>query len=151
MIESAVRYLRDAGIPFRLFSYPSPEELPTVAHPLPRGALLVEAHVLLVDGRASLACVPASDAIEIAGLANTLHASVLDAADELLPGYRAPLPPLGGLFGVPLLVDRTIPSHAVLVFRAFGPHDYIEVAYDDFARLEHPRIELIATRGELTA
>jgi hypothetical protein len=39
----------------------------------------------------------------------------------------------------------------VVVFRAFGPSDYIEINYDDFARQERPRVASFAHAGELPA
>jgi hypothetical protein len=37
------------------------------------------------------------------------------------------------------------------VFLAFSPGDWVEIPYDDFARLERPRIASFAIGGELPA
>jgi Ala-tRNA(Pro) deacylase len=153
MLDNAVRYLRDAGVPFRVFSYASPEPLPRVAHPVPRGGLLLAVRVVIVAGRASLACMAADDTIGWTGLANALDASVVGGDTADLPSafrnIQPPLPPFGGLFGVPLFADDSVPAHATLVFPAFAASDFVELAYEDFARLERPRVAPVAAHGEL--
>jgi hypothetical protein len=53
------------------------------------------------------------------------------------------------LLGVPLFVDESLRDAVWLVFRAFGPSDFVEMTYEDFAGLEQPRIVPFAGGGAL--
>jgi prolyl-tRNA editing enzyme YbaK/EbsC (Cys-tRNA(Pro) deacylase) len=155
MIEAIVRYLRGSGVPFRMTSYPMPEPEPPVAHRFVAGARLVDVHVVLVDGRPALVCIPAGAHVDLAALANETGAAVLETTSaELRDEYRGapePLPPLGGVFGVPLFVDEQVLQAPVVAFRAFSSNDYVELSYDDLALLERPRVAAFALWGELPA
>ena len=48
-----------------------------------------------------------------------------------------------------MFVDPSLVSSTVIGFAVFGPNDFIEMPYDDFARLEQPRVEDLAGAGEL--
>jgi len=152
MIEAVVRYLRQAGVSFRMTSYPGPEPRPQVAHRFTPGTQLVDAHVVLVDGAPALACTPCDVPIDLAAFATETGAMVLESSSAELPdeyrGAPGPLPPLGGVFGVPLFIDERILQAPRLGFRAFAPNDYVELGYDDFALVERPRVVAFA-RGEL--
>jgi prolyl-tRNA editing enzyme YbaK/EbsC (Cys-tRNA(Pro) deacylase) len=148
MIDVVVRYLRKAGVPFRLTSYPSPEPQPAVAHPLQPGTQLVDVHVVLVDGLPALACTPHGLPLDLAAFGAQTGTTAFEASPAQLPeSYRdssEPLPALGGVFGVPLFVDEQILDADRVAFRAFGANDYVEMAYDDFALIECPRIVAFA-------
>jgi prolyl-tRNA editing enzyme YbaK/EbsC (Cys-tRNA(Pro) deacylase) len=152
MIDAIVRYLRKAGIPFRVTSYPTPEPLPPVAVRFAPGTQLVDVHVVLVDGSPALACMPTGEPLNIAAFATQTGATVVEvSSDELRDEYRGaagPIPPLGGVFGVPLFVDERVLEAPRVAFRAFSENDYVELSYDDLALVEHPRIAAFA-RGEL--
>jgi prolyl-tRNA editing enzyme YbaK/EbsC (Cys-tRNA(Pro) deacylase) len=152
MIDEVVRYLRRAGIPFRATSYPSPEPEPAVAFKFPPGAQLVDVHVVLVDGSPALAVARAGATLNYAAFARTTGATVTDSSSDDLPapyrGTAGPLPPLGGVFGLPLFVDEQLLEAARLVFRAFDRNDYVELLYEDLALVERPRVASFA-RGEL--
>jgi hypothetical protein len=153
MIDDVVRYLRQGRVPFRAFSYAAPEPQPVVAHRLPPGAQLVDAHVVLVDGKPAIACIQSGETLNLAAIALATGAIAIESSTtELGDEYRdvaAPLPPLGGVFGVPLFVDQRVAQAALLTFRAFDENDYVEVLYEDFARLERPRVAAFASAGEL--
>jgi len=153
MIEDVVRYLHKSKVPFRTISYPSPESLPVVAHSLRPGARLVDTHVVLVDGRPAIVCIPSGEAINLAAFARATGATAIEStAAELGEEHGAapePLPPLGGVFGVPLFVDERVAQAALLTFRAFDMNDYVEILYEDLARLERPRVAAFANAGEL--
>lgn len=155
MIDRVVRYLCDAAVPFRLAVYPMPEPSPEVAHSLPPGTLLVDAQVVLVDGSPAIACVPHGIPVSFVALSRALDAAVLEASPAELRGeYRGapePLPPLGGLFGAPLLIDDEIPASPLIAFRAFSRGAFVEMTYDDFALVERPRVASFAQGGELPA
>lgn len=151
MIEHAVRYLKQHSASFRLVSHPTTEPLPEVAQRPPPNGQMVDTHVVLVDGAPGLACVPAGEPVDVVSLGQELHGMVLEGSARDLP---APfneahcLPPLGGLVGAAVFLDSRL-SGAVLAFRAFCKEDFIEVPFDDFARLEKPRVMVIAVAGAL--
>lgn len=153
MIDDVVRYLHRAKIPFRAVSYAAPEPQPAVAHRLPPGAQLVDAHVMLVNGRPAIACIQAGETVNLAAITEETGGTVTEASTAELHGeYRdapEPVPPLGGVFGVPLFVDERVARAPLLAFRAFDTNDYVEVLYEDFARLERPRVAAFANAGEL--
>ena len=153
MIEAVVHYLHEAGIPFRLTSYPAPEPLPQVAHRVPPLTQLVETHVVLVDGRPALACTMCGEAVSLPALATETGGVVVDSGTEDLSGdyhgATGPIPPLGRLVGVPVFVDVRVAEVPNLIFRAFGPNEYVEISYDDFALVEHPRVAAFGEAGEL--
>jgi len=60
-----------------------------------------------------------------------------------------PAPPLGRLFGLPVFVDISVANAQAICFAAFSPTDFVEVNYDDFARIEHPRVADFIRAGEL--
>lgn len=153
MIEEVVRYLHGAHVPFRLASYPSEEPEPHAAHRLAADAMLVDTSIFLIDGRPAIVCVPSGEqpspaaiGAALGGLA--LEGSTADLADELRYATE-PVPPLGQMFGVPLVLDERVAGSSVLVFRVFGESDFIEVPYADFARLEQPRLAPLASAGAL--
>ena len=155
MLDTIVRYLHESNVPFRLSSYPSPERQPAPVHAIPPHAMLVDARFIAVDGRLVLACVRSGDGIDLAALGSELGGTAVEALPGDLPEallqFDGAIPPLGKLLGVPLIVDDTIEDCATLVFHGFAQSDYIEVPYDDFARLEQPRIASFARAGELEA
>jgi Ala-tRNA(Pro) deacylase len=91
--------------------------------------------------------------VDHAALGSMLGSPVLAAGSAGLPDAlrqaEGPVPPLGKLFGLPLVVDARVTSASVLVFHAFSENDFIEISYEDFARLEQPRIGSFALAGEL--
>jgi hypothetical protein len=155
MIDAVVSYLHEAGVPFRLTSYPAPEAQPLVAHRLPPTAQMVEAHVILMDGEPALACTRRGEAPSLAALATQTGALVLETTPADLPFDPRPgrglVPPLGRLFGVPLFVDIRVSEAPIVAFRAFGENDYLELSYDDLALVERPRVGAFAEFAELPA
>jgi Ala-tRNA(Pro) deacylase len=155
MIETVVHYLHGAHVPFRLASYPSEEAEPKAAHALPTRGMLVDTQIVLLDGRAVLTCFPAGEAPDLAAVGAALGGIAVEGkTGELAGEFRyatRPIPPLGQLFGLPLVLDERVTHCSVLVFRAFGESDYVEVPYEGFALLEQPRVASFASAGELTA
>lgn len=153
MLHAVVRYLHDALVPFRLSSRPSAEPLPHAAIRIPEHGVLVDTKVVLVNGTPAVACYPAGSQVDNAALGNLLGGIVVDGSSEDLPDELQhagePVPPLGQMFGMALVVDERVADAGILVFRVFGGDDFIEIDYDDFARLEQPRLGSFAYAGEL--
>ncbi|MBX3204948.1 MAG: YbaK/EbsC family protein [Labilithrix sp.] len=152
MLDLIVRYLHEAMIPFRLSSYPSMEHLPKAVQPLPKHAVLVESQIVLIGDKLALLCFVASDQVDLSALANELDAAVIDATEDDLPEALkrggAP-PPLGQLFGLPVIVDERVTRAGSVVFQPFGESDFVELPYDDYARQEQPRVASFVRAGEL--
>lgn len=153
MLDRIVRYLHESSVPFRLSSHPSPEDQPKVAQPIPKFAIQVCTRVVLVADKLAILCFASTDTADLPALANELDASVCDATTDDLPQdlqrFETLLPPLGQLFGIPVIVDEKVTHYASIVFMAFGENDYVEIPYDDFARQEEPRVSSFARAGEL--
>jgi prolyl-tRNA editing enzyme YbaK/EbsC (Cys-tRNA(Pro) deacylase) len=153
MLERVVHYLRSNGVPFRLFSYPSPEPLPGVVHPVPPGGILVETSVLLVGGQPAIACTPRGTRVNLPGLEAELGVPVIEGSAADLPppyaGVSGPIPPIGRAIGALTLVDEAVSLASPIVFDAFSSTDIVEVPYDEFSRLERPRVSSFAIGGEL--
>jgi hypothetical protein len=154
MLDAIVRYLHDSLIPFRLASYPSAEHLPAVAHPLPPHGLFVQSRLVLAADKLVITCFPADENMDLAALGNALAVPVLEPTTEDLPpvlqsiGTRPPA--LGGLFGFPVIADETLTEYGVIVFRPFERSDFLEIPYEDYARLERPRVASFIRAGELS-
>ena len=50
-------------------------------------------------------------------------------------------PPFGSLYGVPVVVDKRLAKPGTMIVRAGSHQEAIEMRYQDFARLERPRVE----------
>src|SRR5262245_27678818 len=153
MLDRVVKYLRSHNVPFRLSSLPSPEPLPLVAVRLPPGGLTLETHVVSVGGRPAIACVGRGAKLSLSRLSQDLGMEVLEGGTEDLPppyaGAAGPVPALGGALGTITIIDESVAAASCVVFAAFSPADVIEIPYDDFARLEKPKIASFAIGGEL--
>jgi prolyl-tRNA editing enzyme YbaK/EbsC (Cys-tRNA(Pro) deacylase) len=153
MLAQVVHYLQDHGTSFRLSSQPTPEPLPAVAHAVPPGGLVVETQVLLVGGRAAIACIARGAKVSLPQLGRELGMVVVEAGPGDLPApyssATGPIPPLGGAMDVLTIVDTRAMQASALVFTAFSAFDFLELPIDEFARLERPRVASFATGGEL--
>lgn len=153
MLGTIVDYLHNARVPFRLASYPGDEARPIAAHPLPGGALRVDTQLFLLEGRAVLVVFPATEKVDASAVSAALGGAVFPATAEDLPQElqrrQGSVPPLGQLFGLPIVVDERVSRASVVVFRAFEESDYFEIAYDELARLEQPRVASFSSFAEL--
>lgn len=153
MLDTIVRYLHDSLVPFKLSSYPSLERIPAAAQPIPRFAVLVDTRLVLAAGKLTIVCYPTNQSVDLSTLSNELGTSVIDVEEtdlpEALQRAGAPPPPLGQLFGLPLVLDSSVTEHDCIVFQIFGDSDYVEIPYDDFALQEQPKVVSFSRAGEL--
>jgi Ala-tRNA(Pro) deacylase len=54
------------------------------------------------------------------------------------------MPPFGNLFGLPLIVDRTLEDDANIAFQAGTHTESVRMKYLDFKRLARPQVADIA-------
>ncbi|MDB4995047.1 MAG: hypothetical protein JWM74_2479, partial [Myxococcaceae bacterium] len=155
LADLAIAYLRREGAAFRLTNFPVADGQLVVAHhhALRPGAHDVATRVVLVNGRPALACVPQGSTVNVGSLSIALGANVLEATPADLPGdFRGapePIPPLGHLLGVPLYVDDQLATSTVIAFEAFSSGVGVQLAYEDFARIETPRTLPLVHRGSV--
>jgi Ala-tRNA(Pro) deacylase len=144
MLGTIVDYLHNARVPFRLASYSSEEARPIAAHPIAHDAVLVETKLVFVGGRVAIVGVSAREDFDLGAVSAALRAPVTLATSEELPHpfrrARGSIPPLGQLFGIAVVLGERIANASVISFRAFAESDYFDIAYDDYARLEQPRL-----------
>jgi prolyl-tRNA editing enzyme YbaK/EbsC (Cys-tRNA(Pro) deacylase) len=155
MLGRVVDYLRSNGVAFQLMSQPSPEPEPAVARKLgPPGTITIDTRILLVDGRLAIGCVLQGEELDHPGLRSDLGAKIVQdgtSTDLPWPFEQAglPIPPLGRLFGAAVFVDARVAAAPWISFAAFSATDMVELIFDDFARLEQPRVMALAIAGEL--
>jgi hypothetical protein len=149
-----VEYLRSHGVGFRLLSFPSPESKPAVAFPIQPSGLLVESSVVIVDGRVGIACVSPGTKVNLPGLGAELHTDIVrEGRLEDLPwpfSFARAVPPFGRAVGAPVFMDERFQGAPLLAF-PLTETDIVELTFDDYARLEQPRLSRLAEAGELPA
>ena len=151
MIENLIRYLKSERVTFRLLSFPKQEPLPEVAFPKPPVSQTIETYVVHAGTSIGLAIVPAGEQVDEVSLARELGVPCMLATARALPAPfdRAEhVPPFGRLMGAPVFIDARVTS-GTLVFRAFSDDDYLEISFDELARVERPRTVAFATHGAL--
>lgn len=143
-------WLREHGVAFRLMEhapvYTSEEASRVRGTPIEAGA---KALVLLADGRAVHVVLPAHRRADNARLRAALGARALRFAtpEELLeltgcaPGA---VPPFGGLFGLPAIVDEALAGRDEIAFNAGSNTVSIVMRGDDFLRLCGARTHAIS-------
>lgn len=155
-LQALVEHLRAHGVSFRLSSFAMPEREPVIAdsHVAREGELL-ETRLVIVGDRPAIACARHGESMDLGRLSASLNAPVIEVqSDEDLPermrGLPCPLPPIGSLFEIPIVVDElTYSTCARVAFAAFGPSDFVDLSIDDFSRLEAPKVVSFAGGGQL--
>jgi Ala-tRNA(Pro) deacylase len=149
------RYLREATIPFEVRRHPRAVTAQELAASVKVSGYRVAKSVMLeADGRQVMAVLPAVDVVDIERLATALGALSVRIMTESEFGEMfggcdlGAEPPFGSLFGVPVVVDVRLARSGPLVVRGGSHEEAIELDYDDFARLEKPRVADFAVFAE---
>jgi Ala-tRNA(Pro) deacylase len=102
--------------------------------------------IVKLDGSLALAVVPASHRIDLrllqaaTGVTKAMLASEEEFKDAFPGCETGAMPPFGSLYGLPVLVDETVTQDQEIVFNAGSHTELIRLAYEDFARLEGPKV-----------
>jgi Ala-tRNA(Pro) deacylase len=140
-------YLREHGVCFTLRHHPlafSAHEVAEAEH-IP-DERLAKAVVLVANREPVLVVLPAAYQVHLGKLSVALHAREVHLADEQLVARLfddcevGAIPLFGNLYGLEVLVDRTLAAHEHLEFRAGTHTETIGMAYADFARLTQPTV-----------
>jgi Ala-tRNA(Pro) deacylase len=145
--ERIVQYLREVRIPFTRRWHAKAVTAQELAASLHVTGFRVAKSVLLdVDGQRWIAVLPAPERVDTERLAEALdarHVRLLDEPefDGLFPECELGAePPFGRLYGLPVVVDTSLAGEDWIIFRAGSHEETIAMAYEDFARLEQPKI-----------
>jgi Ala-tRNA(Pro) deacylase len=149
---SVVRYLQHHEVPFARRIHPSivgAQRLAAALHQ--RGTQVAKPVLLEVDRRRWMAVLPATERVCLALVARALdvrEARALDPEefeDLFLGCEEGAEPPLGHLYGLPVIADDTLADQSRIWMRAGSHDESIAIAWADYVRLESP---LIASIGE---
>lgn len=99
-----------------------------------------------LDGKLAMAVVPASHRVDLRRLQAATGATAVALASEAefqdaFPGCETgAMPPFGSIYNLPVLVDETVTHDREIVFNAGTHTELVRLAYEDFARLEGPKV-----------
>jgi len=101
--------------------------------------------VLRQRGQYVLAVLPADERVDLERLSALVGSTVTLASEEecdrLFPECeRGALPPLGELYGLPVLADAHLARHEWICMSGGTHSDVIEMRWDDFRRVALPRV-----------
>lgn len=140
-------YLDQENIKYAIITH-SPaytaQEIAASAH-IP-GKLLAKTVVIKLDGKLAMAVLPASLKVDLEHLAELTESRKVELATEKEFMNRFPdcevgaMPPLGYLYGMPVYVADELAEDQVIAFNAGTHSQLIQMAYQDFVRLVHPRM-----------
>lgn len=140
-------YLRHHHVPVSWLHHPRAVDAPLLAQVLHvSGHRLGKTVVAQADGRYWLALLPAHALLDAEKLAGVLEAHRVRLAEEwelhrLFPDCEVGSePPFGGLYQLPVVMDRRLAAAPTLVFRGGSHEDAVAMRRADFERLEHPRV-----------
>jgi Ala-tRNA(Pro) deacylase len=150
-------HLQQAGIPFQVRRHRravTAQELAASVHM--SGYRVAKAVLIEVDGKRMMAVLPATRVIDVERLGNAMGALAVRMMEE---GEFAALfsdsdvgaePPFGSLYGLPVLLDRSLAHAGPLILRGGSHEEALELQFEDFARLERPRLEDFTTLAPST-
>jgi len=98
------------------------------------------------DDRLVMLVLPAPARVDISRLEQILGAQDVRLAHEsefaqVFPDCElGAMPPFGGMYHVPVYVDRSLAAAGDIVFRAGTHRDTLQMAFDDYVRLAQPTL-----------
>jgi len=144
--EPITNYLYEHAVPFRASEHPydvTAQRTAQAAHV--SGRRFGKTVVLEQDGRYYLVVLPPTEHLDLAAARDLLGPNVRLASEaemaRLFPSCEpGAMPPLGGLWGLPVLVDACLERQPTITVNGGTHTDVIELRWDDFVAAEHPRI-----------
>jgi Ala-tRNA(Pro) deacylase len=145
-------YLDKAGVKFGLMEHDTAftaQEVAAATHV--KGRELVKAIMVKTDGKMLMAVMPSTRKLDFELLKKILKIkeAALAAEEEFSPLFAdceiGAMPPLGNLYNVDVIADESLADDKEIVFRAGTHHDIIKISYDDYKKLEKPKLAKITT------
>lgn len=148
--QTIVQYLMENRVPFRRHWHTravSAQELAATLHVT--GYRVAKSVIVEADKTEYIAVLPATEMLDETSFARSVGALEARLVDEskfpvLFPECEVGAePPFGGLFGLPVVMDKSLIGEEPLVFRAGSHEETLEIVADDYFALESPIIASI--------
>jgi len=111
-----------------------------------RGKDLAKTIIVFIDGRMTMAVLPATYSIDFDYFRKTIGAKEIRLASEkqfqdLFPDCEVgAMPPFGNLYGMEVYVDQHLTEDQEIAFNAGNHFELFRLSYEDFARLVKPKV-----------
>jgi Ala-tRNA(Pro) deacylase len=144
-LDRVKKFLNDQGVEYSHSSHPlayTAREVASAEHLPPRD--VAKTVVIFCDDGFQLLVVPANalvDLNEVRANLGLVHARLATEKEleELFPDCElGAMPPLGFLFNLPVVVDRSLSGDSKIAFNAGTHRDMIHMRFEDFKRLTKP-------------
>ena len=151
--EHLEEYLAGEGVAYTIDEHPpryTAQELAQVEHV--SGRLIAKAVMIVADNNPVMVVVPGVAKVDLAAVRKALGADEARLAIENEFGHLFPdcevgaMPPLGNLYGVPVLVDATLTRDPVIFFNAGSHRKTMTMTYADYAKLVRPAVGAFAKK-----
>jgi Ala-tRNA(Pro) deacylase len=145
MIPDPIRnYLDDHAVPFRTSEHPydvTAQRTAQAAHVA--GARFGKTLVIKQGGEYALVVLPATESLDLGALRDLLGVGVELASEPeiatLFPACETgAMPPLGKLYGMPLIADACLGRQPTITVNGGTHTDVIELRWEDFVASERP-------------
>ncbi|MBE9546664.1 MAG: YbaK/EbsC family protein [Proteobacteria bacterium] len=120
------------------------QEIAASAH-IP-GKELAKTVIVRVDGKMAMAVLPATYKVDFGLLKEATGASEVELAGEqefkdMFPGCEiGAMPPFGNLYGMEVLVSKTLAEDEEIAFNAGTHRELVKLSYKDFETLVKPKV-----------
>ncbi len=110
------------------------------------GRKVLKPVVVEADGKPMLCALPASFQIDLERLREQLHAKATQLADEqtmqrlFSDCELGAEPPIGGIFGLPTLLEESVKAEDEVTFQAGTHQDAVRMSVKDYLRITQPQV-----------
>ncbi|HEY3929071.1 MAG TPA: YbaK/EbsC family protein [Candidatus Koribacter sp.] len=118
------------------------------------GKEIAKTVIVKINGELAMAVVPGSRHLDLKALQEELGARQVTLVGEnefnkVFPDCElGAMPPFGSLYGLTVYMDTKLQEDHEVAFNAGSHRELMRMEFDDYERLEHPRILCIATRSK---
>ena len=111
-----------------------------------KGKNLAKSVIVKLDGKMTMAVLPSQYRVDLERLRTACQAGAADLATEEEFAKTFPnceegaMPPFGNLYGVPVVVEKSLAEDEEIAFNACTHSELIQLSYKDFAHLVKPQV-----------
>jgi len=152
IVSRLVEYLDENGVIYAAIRHPKAYTAQEVAAQLHcKGKDMVKTVVVKAGQQSLLAVLPSTHRVDFELLSKALQFEDVRLASEpefqsLFPECEpGAMPPLGNLYGLPVLCEESLTQDEVIHFNAGTHTDAVRMRFEDFRRLVKPRVARFAT------